>query len=75
MYIGLTNVNPDCKFMSTPLGLNFGMSVSQRVVRRKQGEKETIFEYIWQEDTEIITVWTKMLLNGSSLEKAKSTNA
>ena len=54
MYIGLTNVNPDFKFMSTPPGLNFGMSVSQpkdcKTGNLKQGEKETTFEYIWQED-------------------------
>ena len=45
MYIGLTNVNPDCKFMPTPLGLNFGMSVSQRVVREEassRGERNDI---------------------------------
>ena len=45
------------------------MSVSQKGYNRLLvGEEETIFEYIWQEDAEIMTVWTKMLLNGSSLE-------
>ena len=45
------------------------MSVSQKGYNLLLvGEEETIFEYIWQEDAEIMTVWTKMLLNGSSLE-------
>ena len=39
MYIGLTNVNPVSKSMSTPPGLNFGMSVSQRVVREKTSSR------------------------------------
>ena len=48
------------------------MSVSQKGYNRLLvGEEETIFEYIWQEDAEIMTVWTKMLLNGSSLEWPK----
>ena len=77
MYIGLTNVNPDCKFMSTPPGLNFGMSVSQRVVREETSSRGGKKPYlsIFGKKTEIMTVWAKLLLNGSSLEKAKSTNA
>ena len=64
--------------MMFPMGLDFWhVSVSKGLLEMvpQVGEKETIFEYIWQEDTEIMTVWTKMLLNGSSLEWVKSTNA
>ena len=75
--IGFTHVNSD-KFMMFPMGLDFRhVSVSKGLLETKVrvGEKEMIFEYIWQGDTEIIIVWTKMLLNGSSLQWSKSTSA
>ena len=59
------------KSMMFPMGLDFWhVSVSKGLLEMvpQVGEKETIFEYIWQEDTEIMTVWSKMLVNGSSLE-------